>query len=120
MSEPGAGDTQAQHLLIFERLGEHGARITATELAQSGIKDDLREIRDLIRQQARPAQSDVNALALHNLADAMRQTQAQAQAPATAMLNSPFLMQTLAAIGLFALGSVIGQPLFSVLKAVSP
>jgi len=118
MSEQGQGDTQAQHLLIFERLGEHGARITATELAQSGIKDDLREIRDLIRQQARPAQSDANVLALHNLADAMRQ--AQSQPPPAPQIPTPLLMQGLAAIGLFALGSVIGQPLFTVLKAVSP
>jgi hypothetical protein len=54
-------------------------------------------------------------------ADIKKATEAREAAPSTTpQLPTPVIMQALAAIGLFALGSVIGQPLFTVLKAVAP
>lgn len=66
---------RAQQMLIVERQGAHGARLDAVEASQSSYQHDMRELRDLIRQQQRPAQADPNALAMHNMADAIRKMQ---------------------------------------------
>lgn len=103
---------RAQQMVIVEKQGEHGARISAVEDAQHGIKDDLREIRDLIRQQARPAPTDPNmgqlALSLHNVADAMKRSVEAQNAPARRSFEPPTQFSTYLMIAgaIFVLGGM--------------
>lgn len=72
-------------MTFAEKQGEHNARLGSLEDSRLQLHDDLREIRDLIRQGqqlTRPPVQDANALAMHNLADVLRrQVEAQAAKP---------------------------------------
>ena len=58
-----------QQLVLIEKQGDHGARISALEERHSQIHHDLREIRDLIRSSNNVPSVDHSALAQQRFMD---------------------------------------------------